>query len=254
MALTRRSVLKRALVGGGLLVFGKLPQPNPLPATSIVRVTSLRTAVPSAARYIGLDEQIALLEPDVGPLMDLLEAGKIRAVTAQRVEWLEDELVPRYSAAHNRGFGVYKLPPSNSQYFMPQDIIRDEHSGENYHVERVDHDHGLLYTREVGWTAVSMPVIDPRPEAEEVAKHVDFGEIGNDELDHAAQDYPYRINSSGMRPAREWADEYDFKDSRWGNDDAKAYHESRTRGINRLHRQEISSSSRKLKRRHGLDP
>lgn len=239
MALTRAELLKRALIGGVLLQFGKLPElaPNATVSTEVVRIASARTAIPTAARYTNyewLEDQITpnyhqQLETDAAPLTTLLRDHRNmddsviqsrRAVTAQRVQWLEDELMPRGSQAETDGFGMFTLPPQNAHFFMPEDIIRDSHSGENYHVSRVDYDKGILYTREVGYTPHDMPVIDPLEESRAIAEQIglepDIAYLeGSAAYDPAFQAH---IDSCTVKPAGkaiDWAHEHGFDDERW---------------------------------------
>lgn len=196
MALTRAQLLKRALIGGVALSFPTLPKqllqsgPAELPAAapeafSVVRITNIRTAIPSAARLanvqhvevrdvprdprmISLSEEIALLEPNRSPLLDLMRrdaAGQLGTYTAQRVEWLEDELMPRYSDVLYEGeIGELTVSePSCARYFLEGDVVRNEHSGDllmidaelRQHVYRVHH---------IGATELNRPLVDPREE------------------------------------------------------------------------------------------
>lgn len=162
MPITRKQLLKRALVGAIALSVPKIPALGRPDAydTSIVRITSARTAIPSAARYEHSREQPA-------GLMYFDETAEwqpdLYALTAQNAHWLEDELLPRQAMAQ-REVGSFLLPPQTSRFFRPQDILRDEYSGENFYVSRVDHDKGRIWTEVMGKTQLSVPIINPRDE------------------------------------------------------------------------------------------
>ena len=207
MALTRGELMRRALVGSAVLVMPKLPTfSSPaveelVQGPGIVRITGARTGLPTAARYLSVDDTIALLEPDETPLVELMRRerlgwktdgpqGTLRAVTAQRVEWLEDELMPRWSdvakreMSPNAELGIFTLPPQSSQFFWKDDIIRDEHNGNNYLITRVDHEVGKLYVRELGFTKESAPLVSPEDELKALIENAPEGTFEEHPVEH----------------------------------------------------------------------
>jgi len=91
-----------------------------------------------AQRVIDMDDKIAELEPNASPLVVLLK--KLRRVQAisPKVEWLENQLMPRYdtlSAA--AASGANALPTTHASYFRVGDVLRDTTTGEAMEVTAV---------------------------------------------------------------------------------------------------------------------
>lgn len=105
----------------------------------------------SNQRVVDMDPVIAELEPDEAPLVTLLMKVNKRAAFSQKVEWLEDELHPRYttlSASYTTGTSI-SVATNTGQYFKPFDVIRNELTGENMLVTAVATD-TLTVTRGIG--------------------------------------------------------------------------------------------------------
>lgn len=106
----------------------------------------------SNQRIIDMDDVIAELEPDEAPLTTLLMKVGKRAAFSQKVEWLEDELHPRYTTASGSFTNVattVNVAASTGVYFKANDVIRDELTGENMLVTAVAAD-ALTVVRGIG--------------------------------------------------------------------------------------------------------
>jgi len=92
-----------------------------------------------AQRVIDMDDKIAELEPSASPLVVLLK--KLRRVQAisPKVEWLENQLMPRYSnLSAAAASGATALPTGvSSSYFRVGDLVRDTTTGEAMEVTAV---------------------------------------------------------------------------------------------------------------------
>src|SRR5215831_850060 len=94
--------------------------------------------IASAQRVIDMDDKIAELEPSASPLVVMLK--KLRRVQAisPKVEWLENQLMPRYdtlSAAATSA--ATAIPASHASYFRVGDVVRDTTTGEALEVTGV---------------------------------------------------------------------------------------------------------------------
>lgn len=182
--MNRAQLLRRCMVGGVVLAFGKLPEtlaelpeaaaPAPeIAALEPSTITVMRTGIPTAARI----------------------NGRPAAITAQHVEWLEDEIMPEYASnyLYPDEISTIRVPPGNQNYFKVDDIIREEDTGECMVVVAIGHKttpghalnqirrgdmvlpaaagyiHHALDVQYVGWTRESVPIIDPGPELAELA-------------------------------------------------------------------------------------
>jgi hypothetical protein len=88
----------------------------------------------SNQRVIDMDNDIAMLELDEAPLVTFLMKLNKRPAFSQKVEWLEDELHPRYTNAAQTFTNVattIAVTAGTGSYFKPFDILRDELTGEN---------------------------------------------------------------------------------------------------------------------------
>lgn len=86
-------------------------------------------------RVVDMDPVIAQLETDATPLTTLLQRlpGNTRDAFSQLIEWLEDELHPRYAkAAASFLIGATTITMTTPQglYYKPGDVIHDELTGE----------------------------------------------------------------------------------------------------------------------------
>lgn len=96
----------------------------------------------SNQRVIDMDEDIAMLEPDEAPLITFLQKLNKRPAYSQKVEWLEDELHPRYTiltASYTSGTTI-AVTTGTGTYFKPFDVIKNELTGENMLVVSVSAD------------------------------------------------------------------------------------------------------------------
>lgn len=89
----------------------------------------------SNQRVVDMEPVIAQLEPDETPLLTLLQRldGNSRDAYSQTVEWLEDELNPRYAQAGgtftNSAATITMVTPTGL-YFKAGDLIHNEQTGE----------------------------------------------------------------------------------------------------------------------------
>lgn len=121
-----------------------------MPVTMLTGVVDDNTIL-SNQRVVDMDPVIAQLEPDEAPLVTLLMKVNKRSAFSQKVEWLEDELHPRYtnlSASYTSGTTV-AVTTGTGAYFKPYDVIRNELTGENMLVTAVAVD-SLTVVRGIG--------------------------------------------------------------------------------------------------------
>lgn len=127
-----------------------------MPVTMLTGVVDDNTIL-SNQRVVDMDPVIAQLEPDEAPLVTLLMRVNKRGAFSQKVEWLEDELHPRYtnlSASYLIGALTIAVTTGTGAYFKPFDVIRNELTGENMLVTGVATD-TLTVTRGVGSVAAA---------------------------------------------------------------------------------------------------
>lgn len=104
-----------------------------MPVTMLTGVVDDNTIL-SNQRVIDMDADIAMLEPDEAPLITFLMKVNKRPAYSQKVEWLEDELHPRYTLATASFTNVattISVTTGTGAYFKPFDTIKDELTGEN---------------------------------------------------------------------------------------------------------------------------
>jgi hypothetical protein len=109
-------------------------------------------------RVIDMDDKIAELEPSASPLVVLLK--KLRRVQAisPKVEWLENQLMPRYdtlSAA--AASGATAIPATHASYFRVGDVVRDTTTGEAMEVTGVSAA-GIGVNRAIGALSVASAI------------------------------------------------------------------------------------------------
>lgn len=122
-----------------------------MPVTMLTGVVDDNTIL-SNQRVIDMDADIAQLEPDEAPLVTFLMKLNKRPAYSQKVEWLEDELHPRYTTASASFTNVavtVNVAAGTGAYFKINDVIRDELTGENMLVTAVATD-ALTVTRGIG--------------------------------------------------------------------------------------------------------
>ena len=95
----------------------------------------------SNQRVIDMNPVIQQLEDDVAPLTVMLMKLKSRPARSQKVEWLEDQLVPRLTtlagSAVAAGDTVFTLAAGTGQFFRVRDVARIATSGENVAITAV---------------------------------------------------------------------------------------------------------------------
>lgn len=121
-------------------------------------------------RDIDMDEDIAQLETDVNQLTSILMKMRKKKAFSQKVEWLEDELVPRLttlSATASNVVSAINVATNTGAYFRTRDVLRVASTGENLVVTGVTGD-VVSVTRSIGAVA-----------AASAASGVDVVKIGN---------------------------------------------------------------------------
>lgn len=99
-------------------------------------------AILSNERVIDMDDVIAYLDPDVSQFTTMLMKVASQEAYSTKVEWLEDELLPRLStlgataaSANTSTFGVASFtltltPSADAGYFRSGDLLRNSLTGE----------------------------------------------------------------------------------------------------------------------------
>jgi hypothetical protein len=94
----------------------------------------------SNRRIIDMDPDIKVLEPDAAPFCQLSMNARSRPAKSQKVEWLEDELIPRVTQNTGTLTNVATAVPvtaGTGLYFRVGDIARFSETGENVLVTAV---------------------------------------------------------------------------------------------------------------------
>ena len=90
-------------------------------------------AINQDRRVVDISDRIALLEPNKTPLVVLLmKLRKAKAINP-KVQWLEDELIPRYSSvdgAISAGDTSLAVATGEGQYFRTNDVVLNTITGE----------------------------------------------------------------------------------------------------------------------------
>jgi hypothetical protein len=106
----------------------------------------------SNQRVVDMSPTIAQLEPDEAPLTTMLQKVSSRAAYSQKVEWLQDELVPRLTtlaASAASGDTAITVATGTGTYFRPGDVVRVATTGENVSVSAVSAN-TIYVTRAIG--------------------------------------------------------------------------------------------------------
>lgn len=125
-------------------------------ATVLTGVVSDNT-IQSSQRVIDMSEKISLLEPDAAPLTSFLMKLSSKDAFSQKVEWLQDELVPRLTAlaaSAATADATITVTTGTGQYFRANDVLRIATTGENVAVTAVSTD-TLGVTRAIGSVAAA---------------------------------------------------------------------------------------------------
>jgi len=122
-----------------------------MPVTMISGLTDDFTIL-SNQRKPDMDPVIAQLEDDRSLICPLVMQFNTKQAISTKVEWLEDELHPRYTTAAGAFTNVattVNVAANTGAYFKANDVIRDELTGENMLVSSVTGD-ALTVVRGIG--------------------------------------------------------------------------------------------------------
>lgn len=103
-------------------------------------------------RIIDMNPVIQQLENDALPLTTMLTKLPSKAARSQKVEWLEDELLPRLTLATNNylvGDLTIPVTAGTGQYFRARDLLQNARTGENMLITSIATD-TLTVTRGYG--------------------------------------------------------------------------------------------------------
>lgn len=119
-------------------------------ATTLITGDLSVDLINQSQRVIDMDDKIAELEPNAAPLVVLLK--KLRRVNAisPKVEWLENQLMPRYDVlSASATSAATAIPATNAAYFRVGDVVRDTVTGEAMEVTGVSAS-GIGVNRAIG--------------------------------------------------------------------------------------------------------
>lgn len=198
MPITRAQLLRRALVGGAVIVFGELPElAAKIPEASASGIT--RTAIPTTARMCriewledelmpGYTHEILRERGLLGPVSihsTPQESGEIPwrvgnadpnlvLLTAQAVKWEKTTKgIPPVTLSENLRRAAV-LPPQAGRHFTTDDIVRSSHDGDCFLVRgKLAPD--TLELQHIGFTIHDAPLTDGAAEAAELAKLLPHG-------------------------------------------------------------------------------
>lgn len=120
--------------------------------STIVGPTIDDSVILSNTRIIDMNPVIQQLEPDAAPLTTMLQKMTRKPAYSQKVEWIEDELLPRLTTiltTYNTVITTIVVAAGAGQYFRNRDLIQNAASGENMLVTGVATD-TLTVVRGVG--------------------------------------------------------------------------------------------------------
>lgn len=106
-------------------------------------------------RVIDMSDKVAELEPNASPFVVLLK--KLRRVNAiaPKVEWLENQRMPRYDVlSASATSAATAIPTTNATYFRVGDVLRDTVTGEGMEVTGVSAS-GIGVNRAIGGVAAA---------------------------------------------------------------------------------------------------
>jgi hypothetical protein len=109
-------------------------------AVSTINTTVDDFSLLSNRRVIDMDPTIKILEPDAAPFAQMVMNSKSRPAKSSKVEWLEDELLPRFTQNTGTLTNVATAVPvtaGTGNYFRVNDIVRISETGENVLVTAV---------------------------------------------------------------------------------------------------------------------
>jgi len=113
----------------------------------------------SNRRVIDMDNVIKQLEPDEAPLVTMLQKVSSRPAKSQKVEWLQDQLMPRLTTLNNGGnvtaiATTCIVATGTGSYFRAGDVLRMS-NGENVKVSSISTD-TLTIVRSIGAVAAAI--------------------------------------------------------------------------------------------------
>jgi hypothetical protein len=98
---------------------------------TIVTGTLATDTINQSQRVIDMSDRIAELEPDEAPLVTLLRRLRRRKAQAPKVEWLEDESMPRFTTTSaTAASNATAIPTATGNYFRVGDSVRNTTTGE----------------------------------------------------------------------------------------------------------------------------
>jgi hypothetical protein len=120
--------------------------------SSLVGPTIDDSVILQNTRIIDMNPVIQQLEPDAAPLTTMLQKMTRKPAFSQKVEWIEDELLPRLTANVGGSTNVattITVTAGTGQYFRGRDLVQVATTGENLLVTSVATD-TLTVVRGVG--------------------------------------------------------------------------------------------------------
>lgn len=108
-------------------------------------------------RVIDMDEDIAMLDPEVSQFFTIVNRVSSRPAHSSKVEWLEDQLDPRLSSVagvETDSTTTIDVAAGEGSYFRAGDLVRNARTGEAIRVTSVTTD-ALTVTRSVGSVAAA---------------------------------------------------------------------------------------------------
>lgn len=128
-----------------------------MPTTTYIRGPESTENIPSARRVRDVADRMALLDPDIAPLVQLLTTARKRDCFNTKFEWIEKGLPDRWSkttAAYTAG--DTNLGVDQSKKFSIGDVILVPRTGERMRVTAVnDGSNVITVTRAVGGTTAA---------------------------------------------------------------------------------------------------
>jgi uncharacterized protein DUF5309 len=111
--------------------------------------------VNQANRVVDMAEGVAELEPDATPLIVLLKKMRKRKASAPKVEWLENEAMPRFdTTSATAASNAATIGVVNGNYFRVGDLVRNTATGEGLEVTATA-SATINVTRAIGGTAAA---------------------------------------------------------------------------------------------------
>jgi hypothetical protein len=112
-------------------------------ATTILSSLVDDSDILSNQRVIDMDNEIAMLDPDVSQFYTMLARLGSKPAFSSKIEWLEDQLDPRVSSVNGSqtsGDTSIEVATGEGDYFRANDIVRNARTGEAFTVTSVSTD------------------------------------------------------------------------------------------------------------------